>query len=251
MSVSSRVAYTPLMSSLSTPAKFLLGCLGDSISVAFNAERPGDNPEHAWAAEHHAARLSGLFPELGIETLNAAFNGAQAADLRAQVDRLAPRAPDYVTLLIGANDLARWLAAGEYGHLLDALVDDVRAAVRRLIAAKPRVMILLVAVPDQSRVVHLLASRRFGAAAAPYLAALAESPQLKQLTRSYKERWLRVNGAFEALAAAFPGNVPSVSATATAAFSGDHLSPLDAYHPSVLGQKLLADLTWSQGFFPG
>ncbi len=242
---------------MSTSPLFTIGALGDSISIAFNAEKSGANAEHSWASGNvdatrgasHFRRLQRLFPALDVRAVNTAFNGARATDLKAQVDRLLVTPPDYVTCLIGANDLPRWLA-GEYGYLLDTFVKDVRAAVKRLIAANPRVMILLAAIPDQSRVVHLLAASGIGGAAAPYLAALAESPQLKVITKAYKERWARTNAALEEVAVAHPANVRFVPATAAATFTGEHLSPLDSYHPSVAGQRLLADITWNSGFFP-
>jgi lysophospholipase L1-like esterase len=215
-----------------------LGALGDSITAAYNASTSGNNPSHSWATGDagvgsHKVRLERIFPNLEVIPVNHAVAGARADALAGQVSQLLTSAPDYVTLLIGANDLTSWLMAGEYGAALQRFKSDVESAVRRLVAANPRVMILLSAVPDQARVLRLVLPQ----ALVPTLANI------------YRERWERANQALAAIAAAFPANVRFVAKTSLLKFSPEHLSPLDSYHPSVAGQKLLADVTWEQGFF--
>lgn len=100
---------------------FTIGALGDSISVAFNAEREGNNEAHSWSTGNldlshgasHFRRLQRFFPAMDVRAANYAVSGARAADLRGQVDQLLAHTPDYVTLLMGANDLARcgWRAS--------------------------------------------------------------------------------------------------------------------------------------------
>jgi lysophospholipase L1-like esterase len=237
-----------------TKTNFTVGALGDSISVAFNAVNAGDNAEHSWATgdsdSSHLQRLRRRFTELDVRAVNTAFNGARAADLRGQVDRLVQSEPDYVTMMIGANDLVRWLT-GEYGVMLDQYVDDVRGAIKRLVDVNPRVMIVLSAVPDQSQVLDLIGNRQ-GALerAAAYLNTVAGAAFAKLMVGIYKERSVRLNRALADVAQRHSGNVRFCGGIATARFSGEHLSPIDSYHPSVQGQQLLAKLTWNEGFFP-
>lgn len=219
---------------------FTIGALGDSITTAFNAEKPGDNATLSWStgseSDGHALRLSKLLPHLDVRTINAAVAGSRARDLEAQVDRLLRDIPnnvtlDYVTLLVGANDLPQWLV-GETGLALDAFVADVRGAVERLIAANPRVMILLVAVPDQSLVLqHII-------------------PNIEPLRRAYRVQWRRLNQALAELATRASANVRFSASPAASAIPVTHLSSLDRYHPSAAGQRALAALTWRDGFFP-
>src|SRR5687767_5925957 len=114
----------------------VVGAVGDSITTAFNARNPSDNPSYSWATgdaaafSSHAARLAGLYPTCDVVTANVAASGARARDLESQVARLALRAPDYVTLMVGANDLTDWLVNGEYGLLLDRFGNDVMRAVQ-------------------------------------------------------------------------------------------------------------------------
>ncbi len=234
-----------------------IGALGDSISVAFNAEASGDNAAHSWttgdrdleAGASHLTRLRRLFPALDVRAVNVAVAGARATDLAAQAERLLPWQPDYVTLLIGANDLTDWLT-GDYRSRLLAFEANVQATVRRLVAGNPRLMLLVVAIPDQARIVSLLAGRRFGAEIQAYLNSLTDNPQLKAVMAIYRERWTAMNQVLERVSREHPANARFAPSAAGAAFTGEHLSPLDSYHPSVAGQRLLADVTWGDGFFP-
>lgn len=115
----------------------------------------------------------------------------------------------------------------------------------------PRVMILLVAVPDQSKVLEILGAKHAGfEMAAAYLNTVAGSAYMKMMIHLYRERSERLNRALADIARRHSANVRFCGGIAAARFTGEHLSPIDSYHPSVLGQTLLANLTWNEGFFP-
>ena len=244
---------------MSNSNAFHVGALGDSISVAYNADASGNNDSHSWSTgdlelasgASHLMRIRGLYPQLVVKANNVAVVGARSADLKSQVDRLlqAVSRPDYVTLMIGANDLTSWLSDYSDSNVLN-FVSDVKSAISRLVAANPRIMILLVGVPDQSRVVTLLAKQRFGAQMASILENLMQRPDLNVMLNAYKVRWNTVNRALNELAATHSAHVRYSGAATTAVFSDEHLSKHDFYHPSILGQRLLAEVTWREGFFP-
>ena len=231
--------------------------LGDSISTAFNAEAPDDNLAYSWATgsatdgrlKSHWQRLQLALPHAKVEALNLAFHGARATDLSAQLQRLEGRRPDYVTLLIGANDLMQWLMLSDVNSVLLSFKANVERCLQLLIEKNPRVMIVLSSIPDQARVLEL----RLKQANLPdqFSRLLAAQPQmLEPLRRQYHNRWERANAALAAVASAHPAQVRFVAKTTKFLFEAEHLSALDSYHPSILGQQLLADLTWEQGWFP-
>jgi lysophospholipase L1-like esterase len=219
--------------------KLVVGALGDSITTAFNAKDPQDNWAHSWAtgeAFGHAARIAALYPQLHVERHNVAVSGARAVDLRRQVERLVKVAPDYATLLVGANDLTyglhlptRSLVSGYKAEVADALA--------RLIAASPRIMIVLAGVPNQAQLLELLPFDFDAGLVGP-------------LRAMYLERWEAFNAALADLAQKHAANVRFSTAPALAKFGREHLSPLDRYHPSQLGQQYLAELTWREGWLP-
>lgn len=230
-----------------------VGALGDSITTAFNAASSADNPAHSWSTGDdtvgsHRSRIGRAFPGIAVKTVNAAVAGARSDALAAQVARLEGGIPDYVTLLIGANDLTDWLLNGEYGAQIQAFKRNVQDAVRRLVMANPRIMIVLSGLPDQSRVL-VLALKSAGGAAANLISRLPPN-LVGALQAGYVERWQRANAVLVEVAGAFPSNVRFIAKTPRVRFSPEHLSPLDFYHPSVAGQRLLAEVTWEQGWFP-
>jgi len=231
---------------------FKLGVLGDSISVAHNAEALGSNESHSWATGlggSHLTRIQRLFPDLAVKSFNMAVTGAKSSDLKLQVDQLLKLRPDYVTLMIGANDLSAWFMARQT-HRISEFKANVQDAIERLIAVNSQIMILLVAIPDQSRALSLLSKQHLAGPYQSILANLMNHPELQIMKDSYKELQKKANDALKDLALAFSKNVRYAGSVATAAFSDAHLSRHDFYHPSVLGQNLLAELTWQEGFFP-
>ncbi|MGX9898772.1 SGNH/GDSL hydrolase family protein [Arthrobacter sp. SA17] len=89
-----------------------MAALGDSITRAHSVCcHPGDQPELSWSTGSNAAqgiqshyrRLLEVQP--GLSRNNNAVSGSTAADLPAQAAAAASQGADYVTILIGANDL--------------------------------------------------------------------------------------------------------------------------------------------------
>jgi len=239
----------------------LVAAFGDSLTTAHNACERAENLALSWATGHandgrvvsHVQRLARIFPQRTVEGLNLAVSGARAESLSGQVARLAGAAPDYATMLVGGNDLARWLFVGEYGTLLERFRLDVKNCIETLIRCNPRVMIFLAGIPNQSRVLELALRQQQGGFSMPVASVfLAKIPQvlLDSLRANYLERWERANEVLRDLALIYPANVRFGDNVPFVKFSAEHLSAIDFYHPSWKGQKLLAETTWLQGFFP-
>ena len=93
-----------------------MAALGDSITRAFAAcGRGGDCTETSWATGS-AERLDSHAQRLGLDdadrSYNLAVSGARVVGLASQVEDAVRVRPDYVTVLIGANDAC---AANEAG----------------------------------------------------------------------------------------------------------------------------------------
>ena len=117
-----------------------MAALGDSVTQGVNATSLGKHPNLSWSTgtdiQSHLKKLE----EEGyqVEAVNAAVSGAQSSDLLYQVHNL-PFVPDYVTILIGAND-----ACG--GFLVDT-VGNIRAAVETLKERNSEVNIVIAPIP--------------------------------------------------------------------------------------------------------
>ena len=138
---------------VSPPRPRTMAALGDSITRAFAAcGRGGDCVEMSWATgtdkdlNSHWQRL-GLGNREGNH--NLAVSGARVADLAAQVRGAIRVRPDYVTVLIGANDACtsdeRAMTSVE--EFSTAFADALGTLVRGL----PEARVLVLSVPDLAR----------------------------------------------------------------------------------------------------
>ncbi|WP_116450494.1 GDSL-type esterase/lipase family protein [Blastococcus litoris] len=101
-----------------TPLRLLV--LGDSIAHGTGARRPEDTL---------GRRLSGALTAEGfdVDLHVLAVPGAVSADLAAQVRRAQPLDADLAVVVIGANDLARFLPPEQAAAALAAAVGALRA----------------------------------------------------------------------------------------------------------------------------
>ena len=246
-------------SSTISATSFKIGAFGDSISIAYNAELPGPNNEFSWSTGSavgdqlisHSQRLEAVLPPIKISTYNFASNGARASTLSAQIDQLGDTGLDYATVLVGSNDLIQWF--GPYNQSLRAYTVDLQQACERLIALNPRVMILLVSLPDQRRVLDLSSPwllQQLGLNNGASSLGTASDFFSRSIGQLYEERWQATNDVLTRIAAEHKANVRFSGRVSRTIFGPQHLSSIDRYHPSVAGQKLLAEVTWEEGFFP-
>jgi lysophospholipase L1-like esterase len=183
---------------------FRLVVLGDSIAYGTGATRVEDGL---------GPRLAQVLRSEGIDTdlTVLAVPGAVSRDLAAQVRRAAPLAADLAVVVIGANDLARFLPADAATAALGAAVRDLRAA---------GTDVVVVPAPDMSSVPFVPPALR------PVVRAACAVLQQRQAEAA------RAHGA----------TVAAVSAEVARAFTTDpSLFSADRFHPSSAGYALVAE----------
>jgi lysophospholipase L1-like esterase len=188
---------------LSTGVTLAFAVLGDSIAYGQGAARPADTV---------AARLSADLADAGITTdvRVYAVPGARSQSLAGQVQRAAARPPDLALIIIGANDLTRFVAPQHAAaHLADA-VRVLRAAGAEVVVAP---------APDLSVVPWVPAQMRPAVRAASLLLQQAQT------------RAARAAGA----------RIADVGVSPAAGFAaGPSLFSADRFHPSSAGYAVIA-----------
>ena len=85
--------------------------IGDSISDYERAKPVGEGLFNAWGRSYVAcagALLNCMYPELGLRVVNMGISGNQVRDLKARWQSdVFDRKPDWVSVLIGINDVWR------------------------------------------------------------------------------------------------------------------------------------------------
>jgi lysophospholipase L1-like esterase len=239
-----------------TGPPLVVAVLGDSLSRGFDAcSHYGDCPAASWAGGADA-QVDSIASRLGARTgrstevHNVALSGGTVADLDRQVAVAVADRPDLVTVLIGANDVCQ----GPVEAMTPTA--DYAAAVERAvetITARTPAVVLLASAPDPT----VLLEAGAGDPTARFLwshggicsSALADpqstTPGAVARRAAVSARIAEYDSALAAVCARFPRCVPDGGAVRTYRPSLRQLSALDAFHPSIAGQRELARLEWA------
>jgi lysophospholipase L1-like esterase len=181
-----------------------LAVLGDSIAYGQGALHPGDA-----LGPRLSVTLAGDGFDVDLAVL--AVPGAVSANLPVQVRIAEPLRPDLAVVVIGANDLARFVPAAEAAAALGAAVRSLRAV---------GTDVVVVPAPDMSSIPLVPPAFRGAVRAA---CALLQQQQTR-------------------LAEAAGAVVAHISAEIGDAFALDPaLFSADRYHPSSAGYRHIAD----------
>lgn len=233
-----------------------IAALGDSISRGVNAcTTLGECVEANWSTgtnpgvASHFQRLQAAHPGETVTASNFAVSGAKAAGLPAQAAQAAGAA-EYVTILIGANDACDATPAGaaEFGSY-------VEESLGLLVAADPDVKILVASVPnlyavweaghDNERALWVwgldLCAQMLGDAGSTDAAAEQRRQDVLSLIGEYNVALASACANYTACR--FDGGTVFQSAV-----GADQVSAIDYFHPSLAGQKALAEALWKAGY---
>jgi lysophospholipase L1-like esterase len=236
---------------------------GDSITRAFNTGWLPftDNLAASWSTgtdsrvRSHYLRLLALNPAIAGHNYNDARSGARMRDLEGQMLKAADQKAQYVTVLMGANDVC---ADTENGM---TSVDNFRTqfsnAMKSFTSRMPSARVLVVSIPDIKRLWALFKDdflARVAWATFDICQSMLANPlSTNQADVDRRERVRQRNIAFNTVLAEicaqytrckFDGN-----AVFNTAFTRSDVSHRDYFHPSIAGEAKLALVTWNAGFW--
>lgn len=233
-----------------TERAYTVGALGDSITAGFNSKKVGNNGGVSWstgrdsAVLSHSQRLRTLLGR-NVRTCNVSVPGSRVKDLALQERVLRYCKPDYVTITIGANDVCAW--TDDYTQSIVDMKTGLRATLARLVKANPQVTIILLPIPDLHQLWSVgvedpsCSSRwRVWQFCGRLLGPKASNADRLTVLQMWKDG----NVAIDEVAAEFPDNVVHDAGLQDVHFETRHLSRIDCFHPSILGQGLVAEKTW-------
>ncbi|WP_247048386.1 GDSL-type esterase/lipase family protein [Arthrobacter rhizosphaerae] len=234
-----------------------MAALGDSITRAHSACcHPGDQPELSWSTGSsapdgiysHYRRLLKLEP--GISRNNSAVSGATAADLPAQAAAAASQRAEYVTILIGANDLcasspASMTSVEEFeGHVMTALaILDERL---------PHSRVFISSIPDLYQlwaVLHGNPSASAMWAGSNICQSMLSGSNTEADRQTVVQRQQAFNSVLARSCSRFRNCRWDRGAVYAYRFTQEDVSTLDYFHPGLRGQEALAELTWMASYW--
>lgn len=233
---------------------------GDSITRSFNATSSGcflsDCPQYSWSTgtstvSSHYQRILAANPQISGNVFNDAKSGAKMIDLDAQLKTAASQAAQYVTVMMGANDVCTSSRATMTPTA--TLQSQFQTALGAFFAARPNSQVFLSSIPNIYQLWSVLntnssarnAWSSFGICQSMLASSNTEADRQAVLTQEKND-----NAALASVCAQFVNCKWDNLATFNYQFAASDVSRIDYFHPSVSGQGHLAATTWSAGFWP-
>ncbi len=237
---------------------------GDSITRAFNdCWFPYvDCPSASWttgtSSYSHYRRIQSVNFGITGRSYNHAVTGADMADLYGQVQGVIGRRAEYVTILMGANDVC---ASSESGMTdVGVFRAQFEQAMASLIASLPSSRVFVSSIPD---IYQLFSLYRYdlGANSVWAIAGICQSMLAWPFSNlsgdvarraRVRQRNIDYNTQLAQVCAMYTQCRFDNNAVFNTPFVRSDVTTRDYFHPSVNGQAKLAAVTWSQaaGFLP-
>jgi lysophospholipase L1-like esterase len=236
---------------------------GDSITRAYNTGSTGftDNPAASWSTGtnstvvSHYTRLLGLNSAINGHAFNDAKSGARMVDLAGQLTTVAGQHVDYVTVLMGGNDVCQSSEAS-----MTSVADftaQFSNAMATFTVSSPTTNVYVVSIPNVYNLWSTLKSNSIArfiwaiGGVCQSMLARPTSTQSADVQRRARvlQREVDYNSALATVCAQYPTCRFDGNAVFNIAFTASDISTRDYFHPSLSGQKKLAAVSWSTGYW--
>jgi lysophospholipase L1-like esterase len=235
-----------------------MAAIGDSITQAVDVCCfYGNWPSHSWSTgaasldgiASHYERIRAQNPAIRGHRWNNAVSGAQMADAPGQARTTVGQGAQYVTILMGANDLCGWDGTltptatfrAQFAETLDILRTGLPAS-HVFVASIPNLYQLwsILRTDPVAQVVWQAAG------ICPSMLNFLNSPADRQ---AVIDREHELNDALRDVCATWSSCRFDNGRTYNFAFTRPMVSKLDYFHPSLSGQATLSALTWEASWW--
>jgi lysophospholipase L1-like esterase len=237
---------------------------GDSITRAFDTGLIPytDNPSASWSTGTSTSvnsqylRLLKLNPRIKGHNYNNAVSGAKMANLNAQVQAAVSQHVQYVTVLMGGNDLC----TSSVGSMTSVATfrSQLTTALNTLTGGLPSVRVEVVSIPNAYHLWELFkddfVARTVWSAFSVCQSLLANplSTADADVARraAVHDRNVAFNDVLRDTCALYIQCRFDGYAVFNTIFVKSDITTRDYFHPSVSGQAKLARVTWAAGYWP-
>ncbi|HEX3540409.1 MAG TPA: GDSL-type esterase/lipase family protein [Acidimicrobiales bacterium] len=233
---------------------------GDSITRAFDVDPAHllqDAPAESWstgtdpAVRSQYERIAAAAPAIAGHVFNVAQSGAKMDALASQLRAAGADKVDYLTVLMGANDLctptvATMTPAATFQAQFTAGLDA-------FFAADPTAHVFVSSIPDLFKLWTALQSNPVAqtvwalAHICQSMLSVSGTPAGRAAVAAQE---LTDNGILESVCARYKNCRFDGLAVYRASFGAGEISAIDYFHPSLTGQQRLAAITWAAGYWP-
>jgi lysophospholipase L1-like esterase len=237
-----------------------MAATGDSITRAFDATSCpspySDCTAYSWSTGTKASvnsqylRILALNTKIKGHAFNDAKTGANMSALDGQLKTAASQHAQYVTVLMGANDICTSSIATMTPT--STFQSEVQTALADFFAADPKAHLYMSSLPNIYQLWSVLHNNP-NAEATWQLFNICQSMLATSNTDADRQKVVKQEAADnQALASACAAYIQcrwDGYAGYNFAFPASDISTLDYFHPNVTGQKDIATITWKASFW--
>ena len=239
-----------------------IASIGDSITRATDVCCwYGDHPRHSWSTggapldgiRSHYERIRTLNPAIQGRNHNDARRGARMRDAPAQARTAVTQQAEYVTILMGANDVCT-----SSRSTMTSVADfraQFTAAMDVLATGLPEGSHVFVSsIPNVYRLWELFRGNplaRLVWSAAGICRSMLSSSNTEQDRQAVLQRERAFNGVLAEVCGRYAMCRFDAYAVFNYRFTASQVSKLDFFHPSLSGQAALASVTWQASWWGG
>jgi len=239
-----------------------MAAIGDSITQAANLDGTtlgSSNPQHSWSTGYdssdiiisHYERIIASNPAISGNNYNDAVSGANMADAPVQADAAVSQGAEYVTFLMGGNDVCT--SSKDTMTPVATYESYFRTAMDKLTTGLPNAKIYVVSVPDVYQLWKLFNTDRKAKTVWDSF-KICQSMLSKYNTESdrqyVRQRNIDFNTVLKNVCAEYTQCLYDNDGVFNYQFTKSDVSTVDYFHPSKTGQKNLANVTWANGYWP-
>jgi lysophospholipase L1-like esterase len=237
-----------------------MAAIGDSITQAADVCCwYGDHPANSWSTGaagwdgvlSHYERLRSINPAITGQNHNDAVSGARMADGPAQAQLAVAQQAEYVTILLGANDLCT--SAPETMTDTETFRAQFHQTLQTLDAGLPGGSRIFVAsIPDVYQlwaIYHTNPVATFVWDVANICQSLLAPERTDDQRLVVRTHNIELNTVLRDECAASARCLFDNDAVFGFQFTRAHVSRLDYFHPSLAGQAALAEITWAASWW--
>jgi lysophospholipase L1-like esterase len=236
---------------------------GDSITRAYNTGffPYTDNPSASWSTGtnssvvSHYTRLLALQPAIAGHAYNDAKSGAKMIDLAGQLATAAKQHVDYVTVLMGGNDVCTSTESAMTS--VATFQSQFITAMNSIASRSPSTRVYIVSIPNVYDLWSVLKDD-FLARSVWSLFGVCQSMLANPLSIDQADNYRRArvlqretdfNAVLQSVCAQYSHCRYDGGAVFGTTFSAADVTSRDYFHPSIAGQAKLAAVTWSAGYW--
>ena len=254
------VGFAPASRADSPPLPHSMAAIGDSISQAVDVCCwYGNHPANSWSTgsssfdgvASHYERIRSLTGAISGRAYNDSVSGARMSDAPGQAARAVSQGAQYVTILMGANDVCT--SSPSTMTSVDAFRQQYQQTLATLDAGLPRnAHIFVASIPDIYRLRQIYytdATAELVWAAAGICQSMLSPFRTETQRLAVRQRNIDFNTVLAQECAKYARCKFDGNAVFDYQFSRSQVSRLDYFHPSLAGQATLASITWSRSWW--